>query len=573
MAPRPPVAIPFPLSSFPGSNPQESEGRLINCYADPLGEGGKRFKWIRSAGLSPYASTANGGYRGGLLVKNLSYVCWANNASTCDAGGSVTSIGSFPGTKPVSIARNQASPRPDVVAVDLDNGAYCLGSASGTYFSGTPTLYTGSGILPQPNSVCFQDGYFFFTVQDGQVFATGLNALTMNALTTITVQAKADVSLLRAIAFSGLLFLFTTGSCEVWQDAANPAPNFPYSRLAVLEFGLAQSTAIAGWETGFSELLWVAQDFGVHWMPAAQLSQIKASPPDLDRLIEAAIRAGQQLWASAYVIAGKKFWVLSSPGWTWEFNLTTRKWSERWSLTPQGAYGAWRAAGGHPAFGGWTVGDTQSGALLQIDDTTPYENGTPVLWRVESGLVQDFPEQERIARADFDFVVGVGQEVGSIATTVLGSAAGTSGLVRLKVGSTVGMSTGDVVSVAGVVGTTEANGNWTINVIGEAHIDLQGTVYANAYTSGGTVVDLTSPPNEQNPQVAISMSKDGGVTWGNPLMRPLGTQANALRSRVSVLNQGLTGPMGTRWRLDITDPVYASLMGATQSSETRIVGT
>jgi hypothetical protein len=67
-----PSPIPFPLSSFPGANPQESAGRLINCYAEPLGEPAKPSApasqvWRGSAGLSQHALTAQAGYRGGLL--------------------------------------------------------------------------------------------------------------------------------------------------------------------------------------------------------------------------------------------------------------------------------------------------------------------------------------------------------------------------------------------------------------------------------------------------------------------------------------------------------------------------
>jgi hypothetical protein len=692
MAPRPPVPIPFPLSTFPGQNPQESQGRLINAYVEELGDDRQReFKTIRSAGLSQHAVTTQSGYRGGLTVKNLAYEVWEDDASTVDSGGGVTDIGPFPGTRPVSIAQNQASPIPDVVAVDLDNGAYVLGSAAvlaatatatiggsvfnsgdivtlvilneflsppfpisishtlgagesattiaaalntainanatlaaafitstvagailtisqqgsignstslvagitggtetvtfvpasgdltggqGTHgaFSGVPTVYTANTILPEPNSVCFQDSYFFFTIGSGQVYATGNNNLTINALTFITVQAKADVQLLRGVAFSGLLLLFTTGSLEVWQDAANPPPNFPYSRLAVLEIGLAQPTAIAGWETGFSELLWVAQDFGVHWMTAGQLGQVKVSTPDLDRLIEAEIRAGNQLKAGVYVASGKKFWVLSSPDWTWEFNIQTRKWGERDSLLPTGIYGAWRGVGGHPAFGKWLLGDALSGNLLWADDTNPTENGTPLRWRVESAPVKKFPDQIRVARGDFDFVVGVGQAVGDVSTLVVGAAASPSGMVRLQVVSTARMNTNDVAKVVGVVGTTEANGNWSINVIDATHIDLQSTVFANAYTSGGTLTDLTTTAGQQNPTVAISMSKDG-LNWGNPLLRSLGTQANALRNNVFVTNMGYSGSMGVRWRLDVTDPVFVSLMGGTMSSDMRPQGT
>jgi hypothetical protein len=692
-----PTPIPWPTSSFPGSNPQESGGRLINSYAEPLGEvGPAKWKWLRSPGLSQFAATAQAGYRGGLIVDGSSYETWENYAATVNVAGSVSAIGTgdFPGTKMVSIARNQASPTPDVVAVDIDNGAYVLGSASvmaatatatiggssfvsadvialtflnpalsitgsfpisvsytlggsdtattiatalknainanaalvaanltatsagavisishqgsignqtsmvygvtgtgnetvtfspvsgdltggqGTFgaFSGNPTLFNAGGILPEPNSVCFQDGYFFFTVASGKVYASAINGLTVSALAFITVQAKADVELLRGIAFSGLLMLFTTGSCELWQDAAISAPDFPYSRIGVLEVGLIQPAAIAGFETGFSQLLWVAQDFGVHWLNPGSTADTKVSPPDLDKLIETQVRAGDTLTAGVYITAGKKFWALSSSLWTWEFNLQTKKWTERWSLSSTGIYGAWRAAGGHPAFGYWLVGDQESGNLLYIDDTNFTENGTPQLWRMESGPVRDFPQEQSVARADFDFVFGVGQAVGSVTTLVTGAAAGTGGTVELTVASTANMSTNDVCRVSGVTGTTEANGAWQVSVIDATHIGLQGSTFANAYISGGSVVDLTSPPNAVAPQVAISMSKNGGLNWGNPLLRSLGPQAKTLRQRATVTRMGQAGPMGARWRLDITDPNYVGFFGGTQSSNLRPVG-
>src|ERR1700686_4390259 len=112
-----PRPIEFPLSSFPGANPQEGAGRLINTYAEVLGEQQKPSApapqvWRRSAGLSQHAVMGQSGYRGGLIVNNFSYEIFANNASTVDINGVVASLGSFPGTKKVSIARDQAVPNP-----------------------------------------------------------------------------------------------------------------------------------------------------------------------------------------------------------------------------------------------------------------------------------------------------------------------------------------------------------------------------------------------------------------------------------------------------------------------------
>jgi hypothetical protein len=569
MATGKPVAIPFPLSSFPGRNSQEGAGRLVNCYAEPLGEGARTTGpslqvWRRSSGLSQFGITAQNGYRGGLIVVNKSYEVFNNNVTTVDANGVTTSLGAFPGTKPVSIARNQAA-LPDVVAVDVDNGSYQLSTG------GAPALYTGGGNLPQPNSVCFQDGYFFFTIGDGRVFATALNSLVLNSLTFITVQSKSDVMLLRGIAFSGLLLLFTTGSCEVWQDAATPAPSFPYNRLTVLEYGLIQPSAIAGFETGFSELLWAAQDSGVYWLTAGSLAPVKVSPPDLDKLIQIESNAGNPLVAGCYTAGGKKFWHLSSNTWSWEFNLGTQKWNERSSLVG-GVYVRWRAMLGHPAFNKWLIGDTQSGNLLFHDETNFSENGAPQLWRMESGPVAAFPQQLRIARADFNFDMGVGIAVGNFLMNVTGASLGTGGVVRLTVDKTSQVRAGDFGTISGIVGTTEANGTFPLVVVDATHVELTGTALVHAYVSGGTVIDITSPPEAINPQVAISISKDGGDSYGNPLLRQLGTQKNIKRARASVKHMGLSGPIGDRWRLDVTDPVYVGFLGGTQSSDPREVG-
>jgi hypothetical protein len=558
---RGPFDITWPIGSFPGNTPQESAGRVLNCCSEPLGPGGPApAAYHRQPGLSQHAVTAQTGYRGGLIVSNLSYETWLNQAATVDAGGTVTLLGTFPGSKKVSIARNQNA-TPDVVAVDIDNGAYRLSTG------GAPTFYNGGGSLPQPNSVCFQDGYFFFTIADCRCFASGINALTQNALTFVTAQSRADVTLLRGISFSGLLFLFTTGSCEVWQDVANVAPAFPYARQVVLPQGLLQANAIAGFETGFDDVSWVAQDFGVWELTYGSLAPTKISPPDLDRLIEVQHRLNNVIEASVYMFAGKKFWVISSPAWTWEFNLGTQQWNERTSLNASGLQGRWRGTGGHPAFDKWLLGDTQSGTLCFVDDQNYTELGMPMLMRLESAPVANFPNRLRVARADFNFATGTGMAVRAIIMHVTGAAAGTGGVVRLTVDSTQQVNTNDTVIVVAVGGTTEANGTRTVTVIDATHIELQGIPFVNGWTSGGTATDVTAPPNVIDPTVAISWSDNGGLLWKNPLLRSLGQQGQSKNTRVSVKHTGMTGPVGRRWRLDITDPVNAPFMSATQSDD------
>jgi hypothetical protein len=108
-----PVQIPFPLSSFPGANPQEGAGRLINCYAEPLGEAVKADSapapqvWRGSRAVAARDHGENN-YRGGLIVKNLSYEVFAVQRRHGRCAGNVNVLGPMLGTKKVSIARNQA---------------------------------------------------------------------------------------------------------------------------------------------------------------------------------------------------------------------------------------------------------------------------------------------------------------------------------------------------------------------------------------------------------------------------------------------------------------------------------
>ncbi|MDN5006511.1 hypothetical protein ACFQZO_37495, partial [Bradyrhizobium sp. GCM10027634] len=73
------------------------------------------------------------------------------------------------------------------------------------------------------------------------------------------------------------------------------------------------------------------------------------------------------------------------------------------------------------------------------------------------------------------------------ALTITNATNNGSGLIRLTVASTSTFATGQVKTVAGVVGTTEANGTWTITVVNTTSIDLQGSTFTNVYVSGGTI--------------------------------------------------------------------------------------
>jgi hypothetical protein len=53
--------IPFPFTSAPGQLPQDSAGRLVNAFAEPLTQGARApFKIRRAPGLRQFGASALG---------------------------------------------------------------------------------------------------------------------------------------------------------------------------------------------------------------------------------------------------------------------------------------------------------------------------------------------------------------------------------------------------------------------------------------------------------------------------------------------------------------------------------
>jgi hypothetical protein len=75
-------------------------------------------------------------------------------------------------------------------------------------------------------------------------------------------------------------------------------------------------------------------------------------------------------------------------------------------------------------------------------------------------------------------------------------------------------------------------------------------------------------PIETDPTVMIEWSNDGGRTWVGPWNRKLGRQA-VTQQRVTLLNTGMTGPNGRKWRWTVSDPVHVGFVGSSMEAEVR----
>jgi hypothetical protein len=75
----------------------------------------------------------------------------------------------------------------------------------------------------------------------------------------------------------------------------------------------------------------------------------------------------------------------------------------------------------------------------------------------------------------------------SIATFSVAAVANAGGLVRVTTSAPHGLVAGDIVYVTDVGGVAAANGKWTVAVPSPTQLDLVGSAFSGAYTSGGRV--------------------------------------------------------------------------------------
>lgn len=393
------VAIPFPLSSDPGEQPQEGGGRLINCFAEKMGEGARApVRWRRSPGLRQMVAISGHSHaRGFIATASATLVVLDDRVyAITESGGvfSASNLGALDGSTPVTIAANNAA-TPNIVAV-TDDGAFNL------YTSSAPDAFADSD-LPVPNSVDMLDGYLIFTIGDGRIFATGLNAVTVSSLSYTTEQG---VRLLRGKTFRGEFFAFGDKSIGVYRDAATSP--FPLERRFTIAKGIVGTYALAGAVPGWAdEVLWVAPDNRVY-----QMNGYTPAPVSTAAVERAIARTADRsaIVCHVYQCDGHAFWVMTSPGeWTWEYNLNTQNWNERRSH--QSTF--WRGTQSVYAFDRWVSGDYETGTIYQIDPTYRREGNDPLVFDATSGVIASFPARFGSPRADFDMTAAVGSAPGS----------------------------------------------------------------------------------------------------------------------------------------------------------------
>lgn len=387
------VDVPFPKSTTPGEFVGEGQGRLVNCYVSKEGD---LVYWRRMPGLASFCAIPEGGrIRGRIRSGPFVYVVIGTKCYQVDVNGVFTELyGDVPGTKNVTVTQNN-EPEPRIVIVSEYTAQVINGLVLSIY---------ASPYLPLVNSVTSLDGYILFTTRFGEIWATDLNSLNVNALSFAKAQSDRD-GLYRGIVSNGIFYAMGLNTITPYTDAGT-AP-FPLQRATtVMSIGLAGPNAVAGDQYEWDKPpIFVATDDTVRILQGYETQIV--STPDIQRKI-AAVTDKTTLEACVFDFDGNSIWSLSSATWTENYNVTTGAWLDRESFNID----LWRARLSVFAFGRWLFGDTKSSIIMQMGQGYAKEVGEPLVWGADSAAVKQFPLRTQISSVSLDFVLGQGNEQG-----------------------------------------------------------------------------------------------------------------------------------------------------------------
>ncbi len=418
------VDVPFPKSSLPGQQPGDGQGRLLNTFCE-IDAGVPT--WRAVPGFALFCDTTLSSPRGFINKSGLLYAAFENTVVTVTENAVVTALtGTLSGTNPVTWARNNKSPTPDLVLVS-ENGAFTVTSSAVSSFADPD--------LPQPNSVASLAGFILWTTRSGRIYSSGLNDITVDPLAFTQCQSNPD-GLLRGFVKGRQFYAGGDSSIEVYDNVG--ASPFPLQLVEVIPVGLINQWAVAGFEDGWDrEVMLVAADGTVRRLDGYTATVV--STKDVERAI-AGVVDKRTIKACVHVVGGHPVFSLSSLTWTWEFNLATGLWHERAS------YGIdrWRGTQSVNFGGSWMVGDTTSGKIYRVTESSHDEDGGALVMTLESGPIKQFPNWVFCKSVWFDFSTGEGLLVGSddavnpsvtVRWSIDGGATWSNGLNRRSMGS------------------------------------------------------------------------------------------------------------------------------------------
>lgn len=391
-----------PISLGLGSNParkkfQAGAARLTNCFAEELGEEGKK-TWViyGTEGLTAFGSAlTGGGIRELHAAGDTLYAVAGRLLHAVNVGGSSTLLGGIPTDGHVYMRANRRVPAQFGIVSD---GLYYVVQ------NGVLTQIQDED-LPPPTSLAWLDGYGILPTLNGEYYITGLDDFsTIDGLDFGSCESKPD-EIVRAEVLGREAVFLGTESIE-WHGNTGDA-DFPLERQQTTGIGClkgaARSVCLAEGPDG-ETLIWVAPDHTVRRMVGYSGAVI--SNNEISEMIKDLAEAGRssELQADAWAAAGMFFCSLSCADWTRVYDSRTGRWHDRRSFGRKN----WRVQRVARFGNRLIVGDRDSGQLYEMRNTVYDEAGEPLVAEIITPHVTAEPYAIQFNRVEVSVATGVG---------------------------------------------------------------------------------------------------------------------------------------------------------------------
>jgi hypothetical protein len=394
---------PTPISLGIRSNParqskQAGNARLINCFAEEIGEEGKS-QWIitATAGLATFGAAlgSDGGIRDMLEVDGALYVVAGRQVYKVNSSGIATLLGGIPTNGPVYMRRNRRVPTQ--VAIVSDGLLYVIDTATDTLTEAADTD------LPPPSSVAYLDGYGIYPISRGRFMISAIDDFaTIDGLDEGAAKSNPD-PIVRAHELEREVYFFGTQSIEAHQNTGNA--DFPLERSQTMEIGCAAADSVCPVDTPTGKaLMFVAHDHTIRVLRGYQTQVVSTN--EIEDKIRKLAEAGtiHTLRATSWSWGGRFFYALSCAGWTRVYDAKTGGWQERASYLSD----RWRVSKVTPFAGMLVAGDASTGQLYVMNDDTFAEGSDPLIMTIVLPTVHAFPYRGVAHALHVDAMSGVG---------------------------------------------------------------------------------------------------------------------------------------------------------------------
>lgn len=385
--------------------------RCVNFFAEAEQQDAKSKSPIGiwgAPGISPFTDTGDGPIKALNVMNNVLYAVGGTELWQINADSTVIDLGPHSAIDRVSIDNNGV----EVCWVD--------GLTGWTFQPGVGVAQILDPNFFPSNTVTYFDGYFVF-VNNGtkEFYLSPLFGVTPFDA-TLFASKEATSDLLLGIANSHeQLYLFGQERTEVWFDAGNPAPQFPFQRSdgAIIQRGtLAPLSIILEDNT----LFFLGDDsmyYRVNGFVPERISNhaVEATWSTYPTLVDCK--------ALIYTVFGHKLLTLTFPTAqaTWVCDLSTRRWHERESWIGSSlddSIGRWRGNCAISAFGRTLIGDSQSGKIGQLNFNDFTEWGDTMRGLLDGPPIHTDRRRVFMRRFELDVESGVGIAGGANAELV-----------------------------------------------------------------------------------------------------------------------------------------------------------